>query len=266
MTLALRHDHFATMPNTCDRGSLRQALIVVTAFALLLGIGKIVPEAEAQTASPTFTYLTPAATGKTTRYWDCCKGSASWPGKALVSAPVLACAKDGVTRVDATAQSVCNGGTSYACNTNQPWAVNESLSYGFAAANLTGKAESDTSCACYALQFTSGPVIGKTFVAQVVNLGGDLGENHFDLLIPGGGVGIFNGCQSQWNAPSTGWGARYGGISTLAECSSLPAQLQAGCKWRFGWFRNADNPTVTFRRVKCPLEITQRTGCKRKDE
>ncbi|WNG53964.1 hypothetical protein F0U59_03510 [Archangium gephyra] len=255
------------MPNTRDRGSLRQALIVVTAFALLLGLGKIVPEAEAQTASPTFTYLSsPAATGKTTRYWDCCKGSASWPGKASVSAPVLACTKDGVNRLDVNAQSGCNGGTSYACNNNQPWTVNESLSYGFAAASLAGKSESDTSCACYALKFTSGPVTGKTLVAQVVGLGGSLGDNHFSLLIPGGGVGIFNGCQSQWGAPADGWGARYGGVSARDQCSQLPAQLRAGCQWRFDWFKNADNPTVSFRRVKCPAAITDRSGCKRKDE
>lgn len=32
-------------------------------------------------------------------------------------------------------------------------------------------------------------------------------NNHFDLQIPGGGVGLFNGCQSQWNAPADGWGS-----------------------------------------------------------
>jgi hypothetical protein len=32
--------------------------------------------------------------------------------------------------------------------------------------------------------------------------------NHFDLQIPGGGVGIFNGCSSQWGAPNDGWGGK----------------------------------------------------------
>ncbi|MFP2933121.1 hypothetical protein ACLESO_49830 [Pyxidicoccus sp. 3LG] len=235
------------------------------ALVLLSGCSIIVPEAEAQT-SPAFTYLSPSATGKTTRYWDCCKGSGSWPGKASVTAPVRACAKDGVTALNSSIQSGCNGGQSFACNSHQPWAVSPNLSYGFAAANLAGKLESDTSCACYELKFTSGPVTGKTFVAQVVSVGGDLGANHFDLLIPGGGVGLFNGCQSQWNAPADGWGARYGGISTRSQCSQLPKQLQPGCMWRFDWFQNADNPNMTFRRIKCPTALTDKSGCKRKDE
>jgi hypothetical protein len=48
--------------------------------------------------------------------------------------------------------------------------------------------------------FTSGPVAGKKMVVQATNTGGDLGENHFDLLIPGGGVGIFNGCPAQYGS------------------------------------------------------------------
>jgi hypothetical protein len=243
----------------------RQSTIAMTALVLLLGCSMIVPEAEAQT-SPSFTYLSASATGKTARYWDCCKGSASWPGKASVSAPVKACAKDGTTVVAANLQSGCNGGPSFACNTHQPWAVNPTLSYGFAAASLVGKSESDISCACYELKFTSGPVTGQTFVAQVVNAGGDVGSNFFNLLIPGGGVGLFNGCQSQWGAPSDGWGSRYGGISSRSECSTLPASLRPGCLWRFDWFKNADNPGVTFRRVKCPVALTARTGCNRTDE
>lgn len=76
-------------------------------------------------------------------------------------------------------------------------------------------------------------------------------NNHFDIQIPGGGVGLYNGCQSQWGAPSDGWGckyivfvlkwysyfinwisidisARYGGVSSASECSQLPAALQPG--------------------------------------
>lgn len=234
----------------------------IVGFALL-GCSMIVPEAEAQTS---FTYLSAAANGKVTRYWDCCKASGSWTGKAAVTAPVNSCAKNGITVVDVNAQSACNGGTSFMCNSNQPWALSSSLSYGFAAVTLSGQMESNTSCACYALQFTGGSLTGKTLVVQAINVAGDLGSNQFSLLIPGGGVGIFNGCQSQWGAPADGWGARYGGISSKSDCAKLPASLQPGCHWRFDWFQNADNPTVSFRRIKCPVELTTRTGCKRKDE
>jgi hypothetical protein len=113
------------------------------------------------------------------------------------------------------------------------------------------------------LTFTSGPVNGQKMIVQVVNTGADLGENHFDLQIPGGGVGIFNGCSSQWGAPNNGWGERYGGVKSLQECDQLPAEIREGCKFRFGWFKNADNPTMSFVPVTCPKAITDRSGCTR---
>lgn len=83
------------------------------------------------------------------------------------------------------------------CNDNQPWAVSDDLAYGFAAASISGGSESTWCCACYELTFTSTAIAGKKMVVQVTNTGGDLGSNQFDLQIPGGGVGIYNGCQSQ---------------------------------------------------------------------
>jgi hypothetical protein len=84
--------------------------------------------------------------------------------------------------------------------------------------------------------------------------------------IPGGGVGIFNGCTTEWGAPSSGWGAQYGGISSASDCASFPEALQAGCNWRFGWFEGADNPTVSFTQVACPAALTANTGCIRADD
>ncbi|KAH0160536.1 hypothetical protein KCU82_g8694, partial [Aureobasidium melanogenum] len=89
--------------------------------------------------------------------------------------------------------------------------------------------------------------------------------NQFDLAIPGGGVGIFNACTDEWNAPSSGWGAQYGGISTNT-CSAFPKALQPGCGFRFDWFENADNPEMEFERVECPAAITAKSGCKRADD
>lgn len=60
------------------------------------------------------------------------------------------------------------------------------------------------------------------------------------------------------------WGKQYGGVSSLEECDKLPAALKPGCQWRFGWFKNADNPSVSFCEVTCPKELTEITGCKRK--
>lgn len=103
-------------------------------------------------------------------------------------------------------------------------------------------------------------------IVQATNTGGDLGNNHFDLAMPGGGVGIYNACTNQWGAPSQGWGKQYGGISSRSECDAFPEKLKAGCYWRFDWFKNADNPDVTFEKVTCPKAITDRSGCIRNGE
>lgn len=79
----------------------------------------------------------------------------------------------------------------------------------------------------YRLTFTSTAIAGKKMIIQATNTGSDLNANQFDLAIPGGGVGIYNGCTQEWGAPSEGWGAQYGGIST-DTCSTFPAALQPG--------------------------------------
>jgi hypothetical protein len=115
------------------------------------------------------------------------------------------------------------------------------------------------------LTFTTTSIAGKSMIVQATNTGGDLGSNQFDLAIPGGGVGIFNACTDEFNAPSSGWGAQYGGISSNT-CSTFPKALQAGCGFRWDWFEGADNPEVEFERVECPAEIVAKSGCKRDDD
>ncbi|KAK3933514.1 glycoside hydrolase [Diplogelasinospora grovesii] len=205
-----------------------------------------------------------SGSGSSTRYWDCCKPSCAWSGKASVSAPVLACDKNDNPLTNVNAVSGCqSGGTAYTCSDQSPWAINDNLSYGFAATAISGGSESTWCCACYALTFTSGPVAGKQMVVQSTSTGGDLGSNQFDLAIPGGGVGLFDGCTSEFGGIA---GAQYGGISSASQCSSLPSNLQPGCNWRFDWFQGADNPSFTFQQVQCPSELVARTGCKRSDD
>ncbi|RSL63967.1 putative endoglucanase type K [Fusarium sp. AF-6] len=203
--------------------------------------------------------------GHSTRYWDCCKPSCSWADKAAVSAPALTCDKNDNPISDANAKSGCDGGSAFACTNYSPWAVNDNLAYGFAATKLSGGSEATWCCACYSLTFTTGPVKGKTMVVQSTNTGGDLGENHFDLQMPGGGVGIFDGCSSQFGGSGLG-GAQYGGISARSDCDSFPELLKDGCYWRFDWFENADNPDFTFEQVQCPKALTDISGCTRDDD
>jgi hypothetical protein len=78
--------------------------------------------------------------------------------------------------------------------------------------------------------------------------------------MPGGGFGIFDDCTTEWGTPSTGWGAKDGGISTCSQCDAFAAALQSGCYWRFDWFEDANNPTVLFEQVERPLALMSKSG------
>lgn len=105
--------------------------------------------------------------GQTTRYWDCCKPSCGWPKKGnLVKGPVLTCDRGdnplndgGNTRESISLVSVCrsgcgvcvratwrtqrsnlrnvgsgcdSGGSAFMCSSQEPFATNQTHSFGFA--------------------------------------------------------------------------------------------------------------------------------------
>jgi len=144
------------------------------------------------------------------------------------------------------------------CSAQVPWAVSETLAYGFGAVSAS---ESEC-CQCYQLTFTSTSITGKTLILQATNTGGDVGSTQFDIAMPGGGFGIFDGCTTEWDATSSVWGAQYGGSST-DTCSQFPEKLQAGCEFRWDWFEGADNPNVDWEMVACPEALTNLSGCVR---
>ena len=124
----------------------------------------------------------------TTRYWDCCKPSCGWKGKASVNNPVGSCSAD-EKPISIDAGTGCNGGTAFACSQQQPWAVNDTLSYGFAGVYLTqelvGRSTEDAwCCACYQLDFTSEPLRGKSMIIQASNTAYDINTaNRFTLAV-----------------------------------------------------------------------------------
>jgi hypothetical protein len=127
-----------------------------------------------------------SGSGRTTRYWDCCKPSCGWTGKlALASGshPVSTCDANDNPLTNYDAKSGCDGGGAYMCTNQMPWAASDSLAYGFGAVSIAGGNEASWCCACYELTFTSGPVSGKKMIIQATNTGGDLGSNHFDLAV-----------------------------------------------------------------------------------
>lgn len=85
----------------------------------------------------------------TTRYWDCCKPSCAWPGKAQMSKPVNTCNIQDQYDYNSNTQSAYGGGSAYTCSNQEPWALNDGLVYGFVAVKLSGKSEWDWCCACY---------------------------------------------------------------------------------------------------------------------
>ncbi|XP_076269482.1 endoglucanase-like [Rhynchophorus ferrugineus] len=204
-----------------------------------------------------------AGHARTTHYWDCCKPSCAWNYETFQIKAVDSCAIDGVTLVDDQQQSGCEetGGNAYTCNAQQPFIVNSTLAYGFTAASFSGGVDNSGCCRCILMSFT-GQLQGKKLLAQITNTGGELYENHFDIQVPGGGVGYFNlGCQRQWDAPEDGWGIRYGGVQSEEECAELPEPLRDSCKFRWSFLEGVENPDVDFVQVECPEELSILTNC-----
>ncbi|KAF4622820.1 hypothetical protein G7Y89_g14206 [Cudoniella acicularis] len=148
----------------------------------------ILPKATLLALLPFFLQVDAQAsgTGTTTRYWDCCKASCGWPGKitlATGSNPVTSCDANDNPLTNYNAVSGCNSGGAYMCSNQTPWAVSDTLAYGFAATTISGGTESSWCCACYELTFTSGAVAGKQMIVQATNTGGDLSSNQFDIAV-----------------------------------------------------------------------------------
>ena len=234
---------------------------------------------------PTFT---DGQTGWATRYWDCCKPACGWKGNVGGRTPVQACSKDDQPLGNYDAKNACEpNGEAYMCHSVQPWAVSDTLSYGYAAVNKG----SDYCGKCYQLQFTgqshsggsdpgSQSLMGKTMIVQAINNGG-VDANQFDLLVPGGGVGALDACSKQWGTSDLG--EQYGGFYLSCQktsggdyakardcakkkCESVFASkpdLLTGCEWFTGWFGAADNPVVSYKEVTCPDLVTKMSGLKR---
>jgi len=200
--------------------------------------------------------------GYATRYWDCCQTACSQNDGHR-------CAQDGVTRTG-NSQSSCQGGGSFACYDEAPRAISNCLSYGYVA-------KANPNCGgCYRIQFTgegyynandpgSKLIKGKQMIVKVSNTGSDVAGNQFDLMIPGGGVGLFNACSRQWGTNDLG--AQYGGFLTNCtgaysekkecvrqNCNKIPAgPARDGCLWFVDWLQAADDPNFTSQAVNCPF-------------
>lgn len=187
------------------------------------------------------------------------------------------CTIDDQPLTNPDAESGCSGGGAFTCWNMSPWAVSETLAYGYAA-TPAGGADCGT---CYQLEFTgagqhnesdpgSVSLAGKTMIVQATNIGGDVGSGQFDLLLPGGGVGAFDGCSTQWGTSDLG--AQYGGFLTecnddvnclRSKCESVfddKSELLAGCLFHVEWMGGANNPKLRYAEVDCPAALGQISG------
>ena len=229
-------------------------------------------------------YISGGRSGKgwATRYWDCCKPHCSWPEHAHGNYSKQCTNKGTKESTDWGGQSICSGGGLMTCTSQIPMIIDDSLAYAFAAV----PAADGGSCGkCYALAFDGRgkyerkanhiKLDGKVLVVMTTNIGGDVQQGQFDVMIPGGGVGLFNGCSSM------GWGKQgeqYGGL--LSECEketgtagnlltkrkdclakkcessfANDAKAKEGCMFLATWMEAAGNPTHNYKEVECPAEL-----------
>jgi hypothetical protein len=182
-----------------------------------------------------------------------------------------------------------NVGTAHTCYDLRPWAVGDRFAYGFAAVSVRG-----ADCGrCYQIDFTgesynfpenpgATALARKTMIVQSINIGSDVDQYQFDLLIPGGGVGLFDACTNQWGTADLG--EQRGGflescLVNLGENADMEAyktctwdhcqrvfnqpgmeDLMDGCYRFVHWFEAAANPVVNFAEVECPQAIRDRSG------
>lgn len=221
------------------------------------------------------------------RYWDCCKPHCGWNDNAN-GHPSSTCGVGGTTKVGADTQCFKNGGNAGTCTTQIPKVINENLAYAFAAVpgHLGGECGK-----CFLITFTgksngvdearAQKLKGKQMVIMVSNIGYDVKNDQFDIMIPGGGFGEFNCCTNQIGVSYTG--KEYGGfihdcggwqnqendsgIPEIQNCveekcrsvfANNPNMLE-GCLFSVNWYSVANNPEFNFKELKsCPQELVDR--------
>ena len=225
--------------------------------------------------------------GFASRYWDCCKPSCSW--KENTQNLASQCSNKGTTKsTDWGAKSVCDGGPMATCISQIPFTIEGCSNIGFAFAAVPTNAACGR---CFELSFTGEgkyettlnhkKLKGKKLIVMASNIGYDVNHQQFDIMIPGGGYGAFDGCSSLM-----GWsgnmGERYGGLLSVCEneagydgseeqvynrrkeclvnkCNTSfgsDSQAKQGCLFLANFMEAAGNPKHTYREVECPSVLT----------
>jgi hypothetical protein len=189
-----------------------------------------------------------------------------------------------------TVSSCQQGGISYVCWDMAPMALNDTLAYAFVAGTL----QKPVCGHCFQVQFDGGnhgndvkdahrKLKGKTLIVMATNTGGDVEEGQFDIMVPGGGPGLFDSFAEQIGVPKNQLGEGFGGFLTTCQreindydkpaevyqecvrkkCNAVFSKpehkdLLRGCLWFTDWFMAADNPTFISKEVDCPKYFTDK--------
>ena len=216
--------------------------------------------------------------GWATRYWDCCMPHCAWPENAGGNA-TKTCDAKGKNFVQG-GQNICAGGQNTTCTSQIPFKVTDNIAYAFAAVPASDGGKCGK---CFALEFTGEgkyetksnhqALKGKILIVMASNIGGDVQGGQFDVMIPGGGKGAFDGCSQM------GWGSQgeqYGGLLSDCEkevnyadgnarkecltrkCNEVfknDEQAKDGCLFLATWMEAAGNPNHNFKEVECPQAL-----------
>ena len=172
-----------------------------------------------------------------THYWDCCMpncGRDQGQGADRIAVSTM-CNVDGskAGKGGINGSSACDvGGQSgiIMCPDQQPFYEQTQKRWmGFVAAQDMGNL--GDCCDCYELDFSD----SQKMTVQVTNHGRINGL--FDMLVPGGGFGDFDGCSRIFPKASSVPQDRYGGLHSPSDCAiafdGFPADADA-CRWMFG--------------------------------
>jgi hypothetical protein len=241
------------------------------------------------TGCPSFTYVNGGLSGSgfASRYWDCCKPSCSWTSNAGSGNECKQCDARGNAISDKNAKSMCDGGPATTCLSQIPFYESGCSTVGYAFAAVPGAGPSICG-RCFELSFTGQgkyetkknhqKLKGKKLIVMASNIGYDVAGGQFDIMIPGGGVGIFNGCA---NIFGYNLGAQYGGL--LSDCEnqvgwsgsddhiyserkkclsqkcntvfSNNSSARKGCTFLADFLEAAGNPLHSYKEIKCPTQL-----------
>jgi len=180
-------------------------------------------------------------------------------------------------------------GIAYVCWDMAPIALNDTLAYAFVAAS-----QKDACGQCFQIQFDGGNhlndvkeahrlINGQTMIVMATNTGDDVAGDQFDIMVPGGGPGLFNSFATQMGVDQSLLGEGFGGLLTTCQreindydkpaavfqdcvknkCNAVfgkpeHKQLLDGCLWFADWYKTADNPTFLYKKVDCPKYFTDK--------